>query len=126
MPAALDVIVAAQQRRAGAHRLAHRRFGMRRHSKMHGDRAALVLEQGAGVSHDQRRERRSCAVELRIDEACPLNHAGRLAPFDAVQARGGEPQRREQRIEVGDAAAAHQRNRAAQALGHIAQQCLEA
>ena len=61
-------------------------------------------------------------IELRVHEARALHGAGGLAPLDAVQSRRRQSQRREQRIESADAAAAHQRHRAAQTFCHFAQQ----
>src|SRR6266404_1027458 len=121
----LDVIVAAQLQCDGGHCIANARFELGRHAKMHGDGSALVLEQGARVSLHPRGEHRARRGELRIHEARPVHGTRCLAPLDSVQARGGQAQRREQRIEILDAAAAHQCDRAPQAFCHLTQQRLE-
>src|ERR1700716_336743 len=54
-----------------------------------------------------------------------MQRAGRFAPLDAVQTGGGQPQWSQQFVEIMNAAPADQRDRSAQALGHMTQQRLE-
>ena len=84
---------------------------------MHGDGAALVLDQQAGVVVQQARD---VLADARIE---PLGAGvdflrGIEAEFGAVDARGGAAERGEAHVEIGDAAAADQRHGAGERRRH--------
>jgi hypothetical protein len=84
---------------------------LRREAKVQRQIVTLVLEQQAFVAGRELAEARRRAAQGGGGRRRAVDRARGVAPLRAVLPGGGEPQRREQRIDVADRAAADQRER---------------
>jgi hypothetical protein len=86
---------------------------VRRLQEMQRQCRALVLEQQSRVARRDRRESHAQRVELLAYHVRYRALAACITALAAVDSRGGQPERREQTVEIDDGPATHQRQRAA-------------